>query len=278
MDNSTDDTDMDMEVSYCQSAQSPPFVDNDVSMDVTESPETADDQSTPQPAPNPPVTECGDSIMACSRDNASESCIEMELGSMISEEPNNSDQIEKSVDLTSEATFSANEETMEMISEDQTQLVEADSVCSTPILHLGLEEPNVDISTKTEEDVEQSVEDHPSFYNSPKDESPQMFWDVADSQTPLPIHIDPPFSFVPTPLFSNSVRTPLKHTSFVEEFSIAGSKTSDLSIARDKSLTDRLLSNFDFLRSTSSHTFEQLKNQPPVVGFNFTYFPGFLIK
>ncbi|VDM32005.1 unnamed protein product [Hydatigera taeniaeformis] len=75
----------------------------------------------------------------------------------------------------------------------------------------------------------------------------------------------PIFTPVLTPMLSSSMGTVSMHALPSDEFLIAGKGKFNLQIARDRRLVEPLLPNFEFLRATSTHAFDQLKAKPPVI-------------
>lgn len=268
-----------MDVSYVQSANSPQSVTPDtmdVSMCISETVERAGSQ--PESELEPPVSDTADVSMDCDADNGADGSVDMEAESMILEDTIKLDSVEH-VALITEPTDSRSAELVTPSSVSVALSPEANDLgagSADPCLSFEKSlfvAKNRTPASSPDWDEEQAAkmeaQDHSQFQSPESFLSDPLegFNQIRPAQVSfggLGSATRPPPPLL-TPMLSISMRTPSVHVLPLEEFSIAGIGKHDLSIARDKRLTEPLLINLEFLRTASTHSFDQLKVEPPVV-------------
>ncbi|EUB58321.1 Serrate RNA effector molecule [Echinococcus granulosus] len=279
--------DVDMDVSCIQSPNPPPSTTSDVmevSMCIDETVEMTSNHLESEL--EPPADDTADVSMECGVSNGFDGSVNMEAESMVLEDSIKSDCVER-VALSTESADSHSIETVTPPSFGVDLSSEVDNLQVGPKDHfLSFEkspfvaESRIPVSPSDWEEEEVAriePQDHSQFsspksaFSNPLEEfnkirPAQAAFDVPGSaKQPPPRSLGPLFTPILTPMLSTSMRTPSKHVLPSEEFFIAGIGKHDLSIARDRRLTERLLTNFEFLRAISTRGFGQLKVEPPVV-------------
>uniref|UniRef100_A0A915F0L0 Serrate RNA effector molecule n=1 Tax=Echinococcus canadensis TaxID=519352 RepID=A0A915F0L0_9CEST len=279
--------DVDMDVSCIQSPNPPPSTTSDVmevSMCIDETVEMTSNHLESEL--EPPADDTADVSMECGVNNGFDGSVNMEAESMVLEDSIKSDCVER-VALSTESADSHSIETVTPPSVGVDLSSEVDNLQVGPKDHfLSFEkspfvaESRIPVSPSDWEEEEVAriePQDHSQFsspksaFSNPLEEfnkirPAQAAFDVPGSaKQPPPRSLGPLFTPIRTPMLSTSMRTPSKHVLPSEEFFVAGIGKHDLSIARDRRLTERLLTNFEFLRATSTRGFGQLKVEPPVL-------------
>ncbi|VDK40209.1 unnamed protein product [Taenia asiatica] len=276
-----------MDVSWVQSAGSPQSVTSDtmdVSMCISETVEMVGNK--PEPKLEPQVCDTADVSMVCDASNGADGSVDMESESIILEDTIKLDSVEHVAPVT-EPTDSSFTELVTPSPIGTALSPEADDLGAEPAdpclsfeKSLFVTKSRTPVSSPDwdgEQAAKMEAEDHSqfqspeSFLSDPLEGLNQIrpaqisFGGLGSATQPPPRTMGPLFTPLLTPMLSTSMRTPSMHILPLEEFSIAGIGKRDLSIARDKRLTEPLLLNLEFLRTTSSHSFDQLKVEPPVV-------------
>ncbi|KAL5102966.1 hypothetical protein TcWFU_006427 [Taenia crassiceps] len=280
------DEDVDMDVSCIHSANSPQSVTSDtmdVSMCISKTIETVDGQ--PGLELEPPIGVIPDVSMDCDAGNGVDVSVDMEAESIISEDTIRLDSTEHSALITEPADSHSTEPVtsspvgVSLSPEADGLGVESADPCLSFEKSLFVAKGRKSVSTRDwdEEQAAKLDAQNPSRFQSPESflsdpleglnqiRPAQVSFGGLGSATRSPRRPTGSLFTPLTPLLSTSMRTPSMHVLPLEEFSITGVGKRDLSIARDKRITEPLLLNLEFIRTTSTHSFNQLKVKPPVV-------------